>query len=149
MPTFEQSPNDATGVEYEALVGHILFKSESNVKSVCAELAANLKAQGWTKDGGDLIQSQNSILKRKRGEAELTIFVKPEKGGSEVKIFTAGLSGTASKATSKKQEVRRQRSDVSFFVVPLLPRVVQWIAAAALVLSRLGIRAFMSSTDIT
>ena len=83
---------DATDVEYKALVEHIAFKSKSNVKSVCAELAANLKAQGWTGDGGDLVQSQSSILKRKRGKAELTIFVKPENGGSEVKIFTDGLS---------------------------------------------------------
>jgi hypothetical protein len=83
---------DASNVEYKALVEHVEFKSKSNVKSVCAELAANLKAQGWTKDGSDLIQSQSSILKRKRGEAELTIFVKPENGGSEVKIFTDGLS---------------------------------------------------------
>ncbi len=83
---------DATGVEYKALVEHVLFKSKSNVNSVCAELAANLKAQGWTNDGRDMIQPQSSILKRKRGEAELTIFVKPENGGSEVKIFTEGLS---------------------------------------------------------
>src|SRR5262249_4291082 len=83
---------DATDVEYKALVEHVLFKSKSNVKSVCAELAANLKAQGWTSDGSDLIQPQSSILKRKRGEAELTIFVKPENRGSEVKIFTDGLS---------------------------------------------------------
>lgn len=85
-------PKDASNIEYKALVEHVEFKSKSNVKSVCAELAANLKAQGWTKDGSDLIQSQSSILKRKRGEAELTIFVKPENGGSEVKIFTDGLS---------------------------------------------------------
>ena len=46
---------DATDVEYKALVEHVLFKSKSNVKSVCAELTANLKAQGWTKEGSDLI----------------------------------------------------------------------------------------------
>jgi hypothetical protein len=83
---------DASNIEYKALVEHVEFKSKSNVKSVCAELAANLKAQGWTKDGSDMVQPQSSILKRKRGEAELTIFVKPENGGSEVKIFTDGLS---------------------------------------------------------
>ena len=83
---------DAADVEYKALVEHVLFKSKSNVKSVCAELAKNLKAQGWTNDGGDMVQPQSSILKRKRGEATLTIFVKPENGGSEVKIFTEGLS---------------------------------------------------------
>jgi hypothetical protein len=83
---------DASDVEYKALAEHVEFKSKSNVKSVCAELVANLKAQGWTNDGIDMVQPQSSILKRKRGEATLTIFVKPENGGSEVKIFTEGLS---------------------------------------------------------
>ena len=83
---------DATDVEYKALVGHIVFKSKTNVKSVCAELAANLKAQGWTNDGRDMIQPQSSILKRKRGAATLTIFVKPENGESEVRMMTEGLS---------------------------------------------------------
>ena len=83
---------DASDVEYQELVEHIVFKSKANVKSVCTELAANLKAQGWTKDGSDLITPASSILKRKRGDAELTIFVKPESGGSEVKMFTDGLS---------------------------------------------------------
>jgi hypothetical protein len=83
---------DASDVEYQNLVEHVVFKSKANVKSVCTELAANLKAQGWTKDGSDLITAASSILKRKRGDAELTIFVKPESGGSEVKIFTDGLN---------------------------------------------------------
>jgi len=83
---------DATDVEYKSLVEQMAFKSKSNVKSVCAELAANLKAQGWTKDGMDMVQPQSSILKRKRGEATLTIFVKPENGGSEIKMMTEGLS---------------------------------------------------------
>jgi hypothetical protein len=83
---------DASDIEYQELVEHVVFKSKANVKSVCTELAANLKAQGWTKEGSDLITAASSILKRKRGDAELTIFVKPESGGSEVKIFTDGLS---------------------------------------------------------
>ena len=83
---------DASDVEYQELVEHVVFKSKANVKSVCTELSANLKAQGWTKDGSDLITAASSILKRKRGGAELTIFVKPDSGGSEVKIFTDGLS---------------------------------------------------------
>jgi hypothetical protein len=82
---------DATDVDYKALVEHVLFKSKSNVKSVCAELSANLKGQGWTKEGSDLITPASAILKRKRGGASLTIFVKPEGGGSEVKMFTEGL----------------------------------------------------------
>ena len=83
---------DATEVEYKKAVEHVLFKSKSDVKSVCAELAANLKAQGWANDGPDMIQPQSSILKRKRGGATLTIFVKPANGGSEVQMFTEGLS---------------------------------------------------------
>ena len=62
------------------------------MKKVCTELAANLKAQGWAADGPDMVNAQSSILKRKRGEASLTIFVKPQGGGSEVKMFTEGLA---------------------------------------------------------
>ncbi|MEY2502010.1 MAG: hypothetical protein QOI07_2344 [Verrucomicrobiota bacterium] len=83
---------DAAEVEYKNAVEHVLFKSKSDVKSVCAELAANLKAQGWTNDGPDMIQPQSSIMKRKRGAAKLTIFVKPATGGSQVQMFTEGLS---------------------------------------------------------
>jgi hypothetical protein len=83
---------DASDVEYMAIVEQLRFKSKANVKSACAELTASLKAQGWTKDGSDLITPASAILKRKRGDAELTIFVKPEGGGSEVKIMTDGLA---------------------------------------------------------
>jgi hypothetical protein len=83
---------DATDVQYNPVVEQLQFKSKSGVKSVCAELAANLKAQGWANDGPDLVQPKSSILKRKRGDATLTIFVKPENGGSEVKMMTEGLS---------------------------------------------------------
>ena len=83
---------DASDFDYKALVEQLSFKSKTNVKSVCAELAANLKAQGWTKQGSDLITPGSSILKRKRGDAELTIFVKPESGGSKVQVMTEGLS---------------------------------------------------------
>ena len=85
-------PKDVTGVEYKALVEQLSFKSPADVKKVCAELAANLKAQGWTTEGRDMVNPQSSILKRKRGEATLTIFVKPADGGSEVKMMTEGLS---------------------------------------------------------
>jgi hypothetical protein len=83
---------DATDVEYKQVVEHVLFKSKSNVKAVCAELAAALKAQGWANDGADMIQPQSSIMRRKRDGAKLTIFVKPDAGGSQVQMFTEGLS---------------------------------------------------------
>jgi hypothetical protein len=83
---------DASDVDYETLVEHVVFKSKANVKSTCTELSANLKGQGWTEQGSDLITPASAILKRKRGDAALTIFVKPESGGSEVKMFTEGLA---------------------------------------------------------
>jgi hypothetical protein len=83
---------DASDIDYKALVEQLGFKSNANVKSVCAELSANLKAQGWTKDGSDLVTPASAILKRKRGDAELTIFVSPEGGGSKVKMMTEGLA---------------------------------------------------------
>jgi hypothetical protein len=83
---------DAADIDYKEMVEHVEFKSKADVKKACAELSTNLKAQGWTKDGSDLVTPASAILKRKRGDAELTIFVKPESGGSEVKIFTEGLS---------------------------------------------------------
>ena len=83
---------DATGVEYKGIVEQLSFKSKSNVKSVCAELAAGLKAQGWQNDGMDMVNPQSSILRRKQGNATLTIFVKPDGGGSEVKMMTDGLN---------------------------------------------------------
>ena len=83
---------DASDIDYKALVEQLGFKTKTNVKSACTELSANLKAQGWTKKGSDLITPASAILKRKRGDAELTIFVKPEGGGSEVKMMTEGLA---------------------------------------------------------
>ena len=83
---------DASDIEYKALVEQFSFKSKANVKSVCAELATNLKTQGWTKQGSDLITPASAILKRKRGDAELTMFVKPESGGSKIQVMTQGLA---------------------------------------------------------
>ena len=82
---------DASEIERMAIVEQLRFKSKANVKSVCAELTASLKAQGWAKQDSDLITPASAILKRQRADAELTIFVKPEGGGSEVKIMTDGL----------------------------------------------------------
>jgi hypothetical protein len=83
---------DASEVEYKGLVEQLGFKSKADVKSTCTELSANLKAQGWTKEGSDLITPASAILKRKRGDAELTIFLKTASGGSEVKMMTEGLA---------------------------------------------------------
>lgn len=83
---------DASEIDYKALVEQLSFKSNLPVKSACAELAKNLKAQGWTSDDSDLVNPKSSILSRKRGQAKLTIFVKPHDGGSEISMMTEGLS---------------------------------------------------------
>jgi len=85
-------PKNASDIDYKSIVEQLSFKSKSPVKTACAELAASLKGQGWANDGRDLITPNSSILKRKRGDAKLTIFVKPENGGSEIKMMTKGVS---------------------------------------------------------
>jgi hypothetical protein len=42
---------DAADVQYNPLVEQLQFKSKLDVRRVCAELATNLKAQGWSNDG--------------------------------------------------------------------------------------------------
>lgn len=42
-------------------------------------------------DDDDLVNSKSAILKRTRGDASLTIFVKPAGKGSAVTIMTEGL----------------------------------------------------------
>jgi hypothetical protein len=84
--------NDASEIKYAGLVGQIDFKSKLAVKAACADLTKNLKAQGWNKEDDDLITPASSILKRKKGAAELTIFVKPDAGGSQIKMMSEGLT---------------------------------------------------------
>lgn len=79
------------GVEYKKLVEHLSYRSETDYKTLAAELTKKLAAQGWETEGRDLI-GVSAILKRKRGAAKLTIFVKPADGGSEVKAMTEGLA---------------------------------------------------------
>ncbi|HET9800424.1 MAG TPA: hypothetical protein VFP82_01960, partial [Chthoniobacterales bacterium] len=83
---------DASEINYSALVGGIDFKSKLPTKAACADLTKNLKAQGWNKEDDDLITPASSILKRKKGAAELTIFVKPDGSGSQIKMMTEGLA---------------------------------------------------------
>ena len=83
---------DESDIDYKGLVEQIGFRSKGNVKSASAELSANLKAQGWSKEGSDLITPASAILKRKRGDAEFTIFVSSENGGCTVKMITEGLA---------------------------------------------------------
>ena len=77
-------------VEYKKLTRHIKFASTKNFKVLAAELQKQLATQGWQADGSDLI-GVSAIIKRKRGDASLTIFVKPDGTGSTVGIHSEGL----------------------------------------------------------
>jgi hypothetical protein len=83
-------PKDATDVVYQTLVEHINCKSPTDYKTLAGQYAKLLAEQGWKADGGDLV-GVSAILKRTRGDATLTIFVKPDGKGSTVTIFTEGL----------------------------------------------------------
>jgi hypothetical protein len=85
-------PKDASDVAYTKLVQQLTFKTESDVEATAATFAEGLKKQGWEKSGADLIGEKSAILKRKRGKAELTIFVSPSGEGSKVTMMTKGLS---------------------------------------------------------
>ncbi len=86
-------PKDATDIEYKEIVEQLVFKSPTKVQALANDLQKKLAAQGW-KGGGDddLVTAQSAILERKRGEATLTIMVNKEGNGSEVKVFSTGLT---------------------------------------------------------
>jgi hypothetical protein len=83
-------PKDATDITYKKLVEHISCKSPTEYKATARAYAKLLAEQGWKTDGSDLF-GVSCILKRTRGEASLTIFVKPDGSGSTVTMFTEGL----------------------------------------------------------
>ncbi len=84
-------PKDATDVEYKDLVEQMAFRSPTKVQSLANDFAKKLAEQGWKGEGGDLVTAKTAILNRTRGEATLTIMVKPAGSGSTVQIFATGL----------------------------------------------------------
>ena len=70
------------------------FCHAGNVQATAGELTKKLAAQGWKKDGSDLVTAKSAILNRKQGDASLTIFVKPDGKGSVVTMMTEGLDWT-------------------------------------------------------
>jgi hypothetical protein len=85
-------PKDAKDVQFKTLVEQIVFKSPSDVKTLAAALAQSLQQQGWTRPSPDLVTANSAILNRAKGDATLTLMVKPAEGGSHVTIFSSGLS---------------------------------------------------------
>lgn len=78
-------------VEFKTVVEHLNFQSSLPPQTLVAELSRDLAAQGWQTKGRDLVNPNSSIMHRLRGEAELTIFVKPAPGGSKAQLMTEGL----------------------------------------------------------
>lgn len=86
-------PDGATDVEYKKLVENIRCKCPKDLKATADEMTKKLAEQGWKTDGHDLVGPASAILKRTRGDATLTIFVKPiQAGGSTLQIMSKGLA---------------------------------------------------------
>ena len=85
-------PKGATDVNYKAIVEMMDFKCPGDVKSVAAEFGKSLAAQGWQAEAGELVTPATAILRRKKGEASLTIFIRPAAGGTTVSLQTEGLN---------------------------------------------------------
>jgi hypothetical protein len=81
---------DVPNVEFKKLVQQITYTSDRDYKTLAGEIGKQLAAQGWQVDGRDLV-GVSAILKRKRGAATLTIFVKPAGTGTQVNVMTSGL----------------------------------------------------------
>lgn len=90
-------PASALDIEYKALVQQIAFRSDAPVAAVAAEFSEKLKQQGWQDAPGSLLGKANAILRRKKGEANLTINIQPAGSGSSVKIFAQGLDWAKAK----------------------------------------------------
>ena len=94
-------PKEATDVVYEKLTGQIRCKCTSDVVTTANFLAQQLSAQGWTA-GKDLIRPKSAIMKRTKGNATLSIFVRPAEGATTVQIISKGLSWGENAATTSK-----------------------------------------------
>lgn len=94
-------PEDATDLEYKKVVKHFTFASPKPVAGLVEDFSKSLAKQGWETDGSDLVTPKSAILKRKRGEASMTIFVKPNGTGSKASMFAADLDWTEKKKEEK------------------------------------------------
>jgi hypothetical protein len=95
-------PKGATDVEYEKLTGQIHCKCPSDVITTANFLAQQFKAQGWAAAGKDLIREKSAIMKRTKGDATLSIFVRPAEGTTSVQIISSGLSWAETASDANK-----------------------------------------------
>jgi hypothetical protein len=85
-------PDGAADVVYQKLTGQIRCKAPGTVDKVADALAKKLADQGWKTEGRDLV-AKSATLRRKRGDATLTIFVKEaDAANAGLTIMSSGLS---------------------------------------------------------
>ena len=99
-------PEDARDLEYKTLVKHFAFSSDQETEALVEDFTQRLEKQGWETKGSDLVTPKSSILQRKRGAAEMTIFVKPGDKGSRVTIMS--IKGLDWKAKAKKDSDQKE-----------------------------------------
>lgn len=99
-------PEDAADLEYKTLVKHFAFSSGLGTTALVEDFTKRLQKQGWETEGSDLVTPKSSILRRKRGEAEMTIFVKPGDKGSRVTIMS--IKGLDWKEKAKKEGEKKE-----------------------------------------
>ena len=96
-------PQGATNVEYQKLTGQIRCQCPSDVVTTANYLAQQFSAQGWAA-GRDLIRPKSAIMKRTKGDATLSIVVRPGDGTTNVQIISKGLSWAETAPAAGKQQ---------------------------------------------
>jgi len=97
-------PKGSSDTQYKKLVEQITFKCPAKVQAAAGEMTKGLQSKGWKSDGSDLVTAKSAILKRKHGDAELTIMIKPDGTGSRFTVFTAGLNWEKAADAADKEE---------------------------------------------
>jgi hypothetical protein len=95
-------PKGATDIVYEKPTGQIRCKCESDVVTTANYLVQQFNAQGWTAASKDLIRAKSAIMKRTKGDATLSIFVRPADGATTVQFISKGLSWGESASDATK-----------------------------------------------
>lgn len=97
-------PKGSNEIQYKKLVEQFTFKCPAKVQAAAGEMSRSLQSKGWTTFGSDLVTAKSAILKRKNGDAELTIMVKPDGTGSRFTVFTDGLNWEKAAGAAEMEE---------------------------------------------
>lgn len=84
-------PEDANGVEYDDFFERIEFQSATALDDLAKFYVTKLDPQKWTKSGEDVITASTVQLQRTSGKATVTVVIRKEDDGNQVKISTKGM----------------------------------------------------------